>query len=94
MYNEMPTPGKVTDYDDAVRRVMNYVNETNVVSKRNPMVPKVDVGDAEKQIRGSSGKLTPPPIAGGTVHFTDAGQGYDIPVGLVKEFKKDHPNAR
>jgi hypothetical protein len=64
MYNEMPTPGKVTDYDDAVRRVMNYVNETNVVSKRNPMVPKVDVGDAEKQIRGSSGKMTPPPASG------------------------------
>jgi hypothetical protein len=64
MYNEMPTPGKVTDYDDAVRRLMNYVNETNVVSKRNPMVPKVDVEDAERQIRGgnsSKGGMTAPP---------------------------------
>jgi len=61
MYNEMPTPGKVNDYDDAVRRLMNYVNETNVVTKRNPLVPKLDVEDVEKKIRGGSNKLTPPP---------------------------------
>ena len=96
MYNEMPTPGKVTDYDDAVRRLMNYVNETNVVSKRNRMVPKVDVQDAEKQIRGSSNKLTPPPSsgAGGTVRFTEGGKVYNIPAGMVSDFQKDHPNAQ
>jgi hypothetical protein len=65
MYNEMPTPGKVNDYDDAVRRLMNYVNETNVVSKRNSLVGKVDVQDAEKQIRGGKDRMSTPPTPGG-----------------------------
>jgi len=72
MYNEMPTPGKVTDYDDAVRRLMNYVNETNVVSKRNPMVPKVDIKDAERQIRGggtTKGGMNEPPKPGSKAVF-------------------------
>jgi hypothetical protein len=75
MYNEMPTPGKVNDYDDAVRRLMNYVNETNVVSKRNSLVQKVDVKDAEKQIRGGGaterkgGAPAPPKATSKAINF-------------------------
>lgn len=40
--SELPTPGPVTSYPEALRRVKNIVQETNVVAKRNPLVTKAD----------------------------------------------------
>ncbi len=45
LISEMPTPGPVTTYADAQRRVINMANESNVVAKNNPMVPGIKVGD-------------------------------------------------
>lgn len=43
LISEMPTPGPVTTYGDAQRRIKNMANESNVVAKTNPMVPQIDV---------------------------------------------------
>ena len=40
--SELPTPGPVTSYPEAQRRIQNFVNETNVVSQRNPLSKPVD----------------------------------------------------
>jgi len=34
----LPTPGPVTTYNEALNRVNNYLKETNIVSKRNPLM--------------------------------------------------------
>lgn len=47
MRSELMTPGPVTGYDDAVRRLKNLVQETNVVAKRNPMVDKFDTSQLD-----------------------------------------------
>lgn len=43
LYNELPTPGKVTDAGDAKRRIQNLIQETNVVAKRNPLSTVVPI---------------------------------------------------
>lgn len=48
LYNELPTPGKVTNINDAKRRITNLVQETNVVAKRNPLSSLVDVNKLDK----------------------------------------------
>ena len=63
--SELPTPGPVTDYNEASRRLMNYVRETNVVSKGNALVPKVDTADLRRKMDmggapNTSGELQPP----------------------------------
>lgn len=62
LYNEMPTPGKVTSKADAQRRIDNFIQETNVVAKRNPLLSKVDTKSSDpmegKQIVSPDGKST------------------------------------
>jgi hypothetical protein len=50
LYNELPTPGKVTDAADAKRRITNLIQETNVVAKRNPLSSKANVEDNSKSV--------------------------------------------
>lgn len=40
--SEMPTPGPVTSYEEAKRRVRNILQETNVVAKLNPLTKAID----------------------------------------------------
>lgn len=47
LISEMPTPGPVTTYGDAQRRIRNMANESNVVAKTNPMVPRIDVNQLD-----------------------------------------------
>lgn len=51
--SEMPTPGPTTSYLEAVTRVKNMANESNVVSKNNPMVAPIDVEKLMKSVRGN-----------------------------------------
>jgi hypothetical protein len=78
LYNELPTPGRVNNKADARKRIENILQETNVVSKHNPLskpsLTSLD-GDDTKQ-------------------FRDKGKVYKIPSGSVAEFKKDHPSAQ
>jgi hypothetical protein len=86
--SEMPTPGLVTNYSEASRRLLNYVKEANVVSKRNPLSKKVDTAKVEEKLQGGSGGT------GTTVRFVEGNSKYNIPEALAKEFQKDHPNAK
>jgi hypothetical protein len=83
--SEVPVPGIAT-YTDAKRRIGNFVEETNVVSKRNPLLKPVD--------RGLLDKAGGPPAPSNTVHFVEGGEDYDIPKDKVAAFQKKHPNAK
>jgi len=51
--SEMPTPGPTTSYLEAVTRVKNMANESNVVAKNNPMVQPIDVDKLMKSVRSN-----------------------------------------
>jgi hypothetical protein len=67
--SEVMTPGVVTGYSDAKRRLKNLVQETNVVSKHNTMVESFDVnrlddkGGVQKWGRDLQGNPVPLPAA-------------------------------
>ena len=69
---ELPTPGIVTGYGDAVNRLRNFTHETNVVSQYNPLIQPVDdsllnglgSGTTERWVR-RNGKLVKE-LTGGT----------------------------
>lgn len=86
LYNELPTPGRVNNKQDAMRRIQNIVKETNVVGGRNPMTKKV----ALPGLDGGNGG-----IGGKTKNYKEPGNPkiYHIPVGQEKEFLGDHPKA-
>jgi len=44
LISELPTPGPVTSYPEAKRRIINLANESNVVAGTNPMVKHIDTG--------------------------------------------------
>lgn len=52
---ELPTPGPVTDYGEAKRRIGNYVRETNVAAKRNPLSQQVDPKKLDQLDGGGGG---------------------------------------
>ena len=57
--SELPTPGPVTTYAEAMRRLNNYVQETNVVSKRNPLLAPANV-QADDSTKGNTIPSTSP----------------------------------
>jgi hypothetical protein len=61
MRNEMPTPGVVTDYDQAVDKLANYVAEANNAARLNPYVGKVRID----KLRSKLGYKAPPKKSGG-----------------------------
>jgi hypothetical protein len=65
--SELPTPGPVTNYNEAARRLKNFVQETNIVSKRNRMVTPVDTSTLDGALGvGKSGLPAPPKPSGGS----------------------------
>jgi hypothetical protein len=81
---ELPTPGPVTNRTEAGRRINNFVQETNVVAKRNPLLAPAATPTA------SRGSTVPPPPSGDkkTIYATDpqgnlhkATEGTPLPKG-------------
>lgn len=66
---------------DSAPALLGFIDQ---VEKRAKETEEQEQGAGEK-------KMTPPPSA--TTKFTDNGRTYNIPVGRVAAFKKDHPNA-
>jgi hypothetical protein len=78
---ELPTPGPVTSKSEAARRVNNFIQETNVVSKRNPLL-----GSAAALPERPS--TVPPPPSGKAIYAKDpqgvvhqAAEGTPLPKG-------------
>lgn len=86
LYNELPTPGRVNNKQDAMRRIQNIVKETNVVGGRNPMTKKV----ALPSLDGGNGAQ--PQTKGYRIPGNP--KLYNIPADQEKEFLKDHPEAK
>lgn len=87
LYNELPTPGRVNNKADAMRRIQNILQETNVVSAHNPLSRPTDL----TRLDGTSAS----PKTAGTQMYRIPGKAkpFAIPANLVPEFLKDHPNA-
>jgi hypothetical protein len=74
---ELPTPGPVTNRAEAGRRINNFVQETNVVAKRNPLLtPAATVP--------SRGGTVPPPPSGDFIYAKD-------PQGVLHKAAKGTP---
>ena len=58
--SELPTPGPVTNYTEAARRLKNFVQETNVVSKRNKLITPVDTSRLDSEAAPKHGLPAPP----------------------------------
>jgi hypothetical protein len=79
---ELPTPGAVTNAAEARRRINNFIKETNVVAKRNPLVSKVNPNPAAK--------VSAPP--GAATHTVSLAAAKQLPQNKGKtddEIKKD-----
>ena len=71
--SELPTPGPVTNYSEATRRLKNFVQETNVVSKRNKLTAPVDISTLDSSFGSGSAKggLPAPPAQKGAKSLKD-----------------------
>jgi hypothetical protein len=54
---ELPTPGPVTNYKEAAQRLNNFIQETNVVAKRNPLLATQASASKIMYATNPSGKL-------------------------------------
>jgi hypothetical protein len=82
---ELPTPGPVTSKSEAARRVNNFIQETNVVSKRNPLLSSAAALPDSATKRPST---VPPPPSGKIIYAKDpqgvihkAAEGTPLPKG-------------
>jgi hypothetical protein len=82
--SELPTPGPVTNSTEAARRIHNFVQETNIVAKRNPLL--------KPAATASRGSTVPPPPSGDVIYARDqqgqlhrATKGTTLPQGWKLE---------